>query len=331
MNQVVVLADAGPTVGVGHVMRCLTLGAALRDLGVTVELWSRELPDALRERAHAFGISTMPRRETLDDLALIDRLVDSEPGLVVLDSYSISNQFVQTLDRSGLPSLVIDDNRETPILAPLAVLNQNLHATSAMYADVDPSVARLVGPHWVLVRPEIVAFRNQLVQVEAERVMVALGGADAGGLTSPIVEGLERSGLNVSAARGLMGPTTESVNASDPQRFAAELATCSVAVIAAGTTMWEAACLGTPAVALIMADNQHALARASAEIGLADVLDARNGVDVATVVSRVEALMSDGDRRSAMSAIGKALVDGEGSTRTASWIADRLAANQSAG
>ncbi len=47
---------------------------------------------------------------------------------------------------------------------------------------------------------------------------------------------------------------------SSPSDYVTTLATAEVAVLAAGSSLWEAACLGTPTIAVVVADNQRAAA-----------------------------------------------------------------------
>lgn len=324
--EVVLVADAGPGIGTGHVMRCITLGVALRGTGVAAVLVSHALPGPLAARARGLGIELFERASGLEVPAITESLGSDRPRLVVLDRYGMSRAFLEALDATGTPSFVIDDNRESPILRPLAILNQNLHANPAMYADVDPSVIRLLGPRFALVRPEVVRRRDQVGPDERAGIAVALGGADTLGLTPTVVDALKNLNRGpVMAAGGLLNSTNDRAEAiSNPDQLAAALARSAVAVVGAGTTVWEAACLGVPAVALVVADNQAAMAEACDQGGIAVVIDARNGLDVHSVAASVAQLLDDASRRSAMGARGRSLIDGQGADRVATRIAELL-------
>jgi spore coat polysaccharide biosynthesis predicted glycosyltransferase SpsG len=53
------------------------------------------------------------------------------------------------------------------------------------------------------------------------------------------------------------------------------LAGAHVAVLAAGSSLWEACAVGTPSIGLIVADNQFQLAMEARRLGLVHVIDVR--------------------------------------------------------
>ncbi len=60
-----------------------------------------------------------------------------KPALLVRDGYEFTDASTASLEALGIPMLVIDDNREAPIGQPKFLLNQNLHASSEDYLDLD--------------------------------------------------------------------------------------------------------------------------------------------------------------------------------------------------
>ena len=90
--------------------------------------------------------------------------------------------------------------------------------------------------------------------------------------------------------------------------------------------MWEVGYLGLPAVAVIVADNQVAGARAAEAHGFLEAVDGRAGADVVELVERCARLASDPRRRRQMSGAGRELFDGRGAERVAEELSrDRRA------
>ncbi len=97
-------------------------------------------------------------------------------------------------------------------------------------------------------------------------------------LTVPITEALSHRGFVVRVALGpAHGARDEAVleldgfdevTLTDPEDYVAELATCGLAVLGAGSGLWESSCLGTPAIAVVVADNQRQSALAAHHLGV---------------------------------------------------------------
>jgi spore coat polysaccharide biosynthesis predicted glycosyltransferase SpsG len=84
---------------------------------------------------------------------------------------------------------------------------------------------------------------------------------------------------------------------------------------------FEVAYLGRPAILLAAADDQLRVGPAFAATGAAIYLGDGRSVDPDVVVGAIRTLLADEPGRARMSAIGRELVDGDGSTRTAARIA----------
>lgn len=304
--MIILRADAGPGIGIGHVMRSLTLGGALAARHVDVALASHELPAALHSRATRLGVRVIGA----DDVP--------STAFVMLDGYELAAP-------AGVHG-VIDDNHEAPVADAALVVNQNLHATAAMYADVSPSTRLLLGPQYALIREELLQCRSsQPLRTDANRVVVALGGADPRGLTEPIAHALaDDPHIELRIAIGAANPRRPAIEtcvtqlgeraALDTGDLVDSFQWADLAVIAAGTTLWEVAYIGLPAVAVVVADNQAAAAKAAEAAGFVVSADA-NGV-----AATVHALLADTPRRRVMRAAGQPLFDGLGPALVADAI-----------
>jgi spore coat polysaccharide biosynthesis predicted glycosyltransferase SpsG len=71
------------------------------------------------------------------------------------------------------------------------------------------------------------------------------------------------------------------------------LASAQVAVLAAGSSLWEACAVETPSIGLIVADNQADSSAAAARLGFTHVIDCRNGLLAEDIVSAVRMVMKE--------------------------------------
>ena len=252
----------------------------------------------------------------------------------VVDGYHLGAHFTE----SGPPSVSvrIDDNLEVPVAGSSIVVNQNPHAGALDYPH-DPSQTFLLGLEYALVRPEIRAVRHLPRPDERvlPSVLVSMGGADPQELTGSLLDLLLRSGdMELHVALGPSNPRVEELRAriaSAPghasevsqQEFARVLASSDLAVLAAGSTLWEAAYLGVPVVGVVVAENQQQLAE-TAEVQRFARIHRGDGRTIGAIADDVMALLGDEQRRSEMSAAGHDLVDGLGSERVVGVIEQSL-------
>jgi spore coat polysaccharide biosynthesis predicted glycosyltransferase SpsG len=93
------------------------------------------------------------------------------------------------------------------------------------------------------------------------------------------------------------------------------MASADLALTAAGSTCWELACLGVPALVVETADNQRWVAAVLAAAGAVERCGRWGDQDPSELAERVAALLADRVRLTAMGTAGRRLVDGRGADR----------------
>ena len=304
-RKVVVLrADASSSIGVGHVMRSLSLGEALIDEGFGVELVSCELAPSLQSLATTCGIELVELNCTPWSSEDAQCVLDRKANIVVVDGYEFSRDFFATLEQGDTPFAVIDDNAETNAHSANVVINQNPHASASMYEQMKGNPKLLLGLQYAMVRKEVREVAALHMPTREGEVFVAMGGADFLRLTAPIVEALAETGLQIRVAVGHANTQREVVQKLADQHghvtlieqrdYVSSLASAHVAVLAAGSSLWEACAVGTPSIGLVVADNQVASANAAAKLGFTRVIDCRKSFSVETVKREIEACILGG-------------------------------------
>jgi UDP-N-acetylglucosamine:LPS N-acetylglucosamine transferase len=131
--------------------------------------------------------------------------------------------------------------------------------------------------------------------------------------------------LSLGLVSALPVPLPAGVEGVTPARFRATLGRATVAIVAGGTTLYEACALGTPVVAVPVVAGQVATVRRFARAGLAVAPWPRAtgvGSDAWGRASSAAALqlLADAPRRAALARRGRATFDGHGTTRVADAI-----------
>ena len=346
-SSILFIADAGPKVGGGHVMRCLTLARALEDQGAICQFLVTPAGKAVFD-AFGGGISHL---ETYDitQAELVECAADviQASDAVVIDHYGLSAPDHRAI-AGGRPTLVIDDLADRPLGADL-VLDSGPAREAGDYEGLIPSHAELLlGPSHAPVRPAFAGLRKAALARRADappvrRMLVSLGLTDVGGITGRVVNlmlpllkptGVGDIVLDVvlgSGAPSLPGlralAETEPrlalhIDSQDMPRLTLE---ADLAVGAGGSTSWERCVLALPTLLLILAANQHeasqALAGADAVLAV-DVADPDFETAFADQLSR---LIQDPLLRDRLSAASAAICDGRGAARVAAHFLEVIA------
>jgi spore coat polysaccharide biosynthesis predicted glycosyltransferase SpsG len=281
-----------------------------------------------------------------DTDALIDAARRERARAVILDVASLNTypsepqdagvRSLETLRAAGLRVLLVDD---LLLLAryPVAVLvNPNLGAESLRYpAPADTCL--LLGARYAPVRWAFVEARALVPPVaeSVRRVTVLLGGGASAPLAARVLEALAGAagGLEITVVVGPAGASDAALAraAADagaacvaaPADLAALLARSDLVVSGGGTTKYELALLGIPAILVPMTDHQIPLTAAFADAGIAADLGP-GAFDAARFHARFDAIRGDRRAREAMRARGRAAVDGLGARRIAQAVEEEL-------
>jgi len=336
--RVAVRTDAGPEIGLGHVRRCLTLAGALRELGVE-SLFAFAGDPCAREWLEASDFETVPVEPACDLAGTIEHCRAHQARVIVVDSPLLGTGYLTTLTAVGLRVVVIDDLADHELPVDL-VVNASAGAGGLQYRGA-PHTRFLLGPRYLLLRPQFGQASTRSVRDRARRVLVTVGGGDPGDLTSRLVgwTARARGAIEQDVVVGPLSVRSEALRVAveaaggrvvlheDPKDIAALMLAADMALCGGGQTAYELAATGTPAVAIRLADNQTLNLTALAEAGtLAWAGDAGDADLESKIVPALAGLADDPMRRAQMSRQGRALVDGRGAGRVARAVADLGAA-----
>jgi UDP-2,4-diacetamido-2,4,6-trideoxy-beta-L-altropyranose hydrolase len=334
--RIALRADASPTIGFGHVARCLALAEALVHNGHAVALIGAEPPAALRALASQIGVSHLDvsasgqRADAAASLEAIGRWGGADVCLV--DHHALGRGWESAAREAGCAVAAIDDlgrEHDCDLL-----IDANAGVTEDNYRGrVDPGTWLLLGPRYAMLRRGFREGHEQVgVRRQIEHILVSYGGTDPTGETAKAIEAVATlDGVTVEVAVTSAQPQLDRVLAlaadvahlklhvdrNDLERL---LADADLVLGAAGISALERACLGVPSVATIVADNQAPGAAALADAGVILLLGEAATVTPARLCAVVEGLRACPDALARMSARGPALVDGRGAERVAAAL-----------
>lgn len=349
---VLIRADATNQIGIGHIMRTLTLALELKRLSCEVTFICNTLPDHLAAKIESTGCELIRLSNSVDDtidteafdaaavlhwLASVGR---SFPDWVIVDHYKLSAEWEARFTQRGIRVMVIDDLASRPHICEL-LLDQTLNCTADDYHDLVPMGCLLaLGSKFALLRPEFHETRNKsLVSRERRgfsKVLISLGGTDPNNVTAVVLESLLKlkSSINFeidvilgasSAYKCQVGALVDDFDGKAKLHIGVEnmakyMLQSDVAIGAAGSTSWERCCLGLPSLTLVLADNQLRIDKALQDCGASISLGDYKAPAFEKTLLRALNVVSCDQTRSEMSSSASQLIDGLGTNRVASLI-----------
>ncbi len=327
-------ADCDASIGAGHVMRSLALGRRWIAGGGSATLLGRIDSERVRQRVADAGVAlltldghTTPAEDLRQTVAALERF-NHEPSWAVVDGYRFDADYHAAIRRHGVALLVIDDLADRPCYHADIVLNQNLGADELPYRG-DADTRWLLGVRYALLQPEFDRWREREAGTPAvaRRILVTAGGGDPHGATALILSALNQVALDDLDITVVAGPAARHSAEygarsrhtcrvlEDVRDMASLMASMDLAVSGGGSTCWELACLGLPAVVIELSDNQRFSARPLAAAGAAENAGPIASLDTDALAARIGALCVQPERRRDMSVAGRQLVDGKGGLR----------------
>lgn len=322
-----IVANAGPQVGLGHLVRSAVLANALSSQGVRVELLAPAIarfPDAARVLGQEPTWMNAPASDTT-----IAAVADGASGVIV-DSYEAFRGPGPGVD---LPLAVIDDlaDRQLPVDV---VVNPSIRATElvSVYEHLSPGGVFLGGPGFSLLREPFQTLPvKSAPSARPLRVLVSLGGADEQQLLPRLVNALASSPevesqdvISPVYAVSSANPGVRVHRAIDSVELCDLMSRADLAVSAGGQTLHELARAGVPTVGIETGPDQRPNLAGFARAGVVHLMGRGDAVDIIeATVAAVERLAKDPDGRERSSRAGQGLSDGRGAERVAHAIRER--------
>ena len=332
--ELLLRTDASESIGTGHVMRCLALAQAWKQSGGSATFAMSACPPSLCNRLRDEGmeiLSIAARRASADDAREAARLaIELDAKWVVLDGYEFDADYQRTLRESPLCALVVDDEGRAPRFDANVLLNHNAYATPQLYANNAPHARLALGGRYALLRSEFDPWRlwRREIPEHARRILVTTGGSDPHNAAGKILDGLELLSSREMELTLVIGPAcahSEELELAaaalsarvvhDVRHMPELMAWAHVAITAAGSTCWEMAFMGLPALTLVIADNQEKIARCLSERGAALSLGRAENLEPRAVAEALARLLDDPLERTTLSRAGRRLIDGRGAAR----------------
>ena len=242
------------------------------------------------------------------------------------------------MGQMALLSVYVDDLNRQPFNTDF-VINGNLYAPGLPYRG---KARFLLGTRYLLMREEFVGVPLRLPNRDVEHILITFGAADMENVTPEILRALKIyehfKDLHWHVVigpvfRNVAGITAETRDYPNVTLHYSPVIKdlidfCDISISAAGSTTYELAACGVPALLIITADNQVRLAQEAERQGMAINLGWYHELDVARLYSALDKLIINYELRVQMAMHGQELIDGRGARRVAAILVDEMRKNK---
>jgi len=324
------LAESSPQIGTGHIKESFSLIQRAQANGIATETWiNGETPRGLLEQAPCqLYVVDGFSRERLGEIGA--KLRGRGARLVVTNFRRVNNDQVRVLRDCGLRVACVDDLGNRHLDCDL-IINPSIVTNYHRYSSNNPDFRLHAGPAYLMLAPEY----QELHGIErhfagpVHSIVVAMGGIDRPGTTVRIVESLLDWRQDVTchiilgAGFKFSAELQSNLSAQEDGRFyiyenlpslASMLFAADIGFTGGGNTLYEMACVGTPALVLFDEEHEGEQGKALQDQGSARCLGHGPHVPPEQIRQALEEF-DDPQRRELSAKAGRSLVDGKGVER----------------
>lgn len=287
-------ADANSIIATGHVMRCISIAKAIKELGEEVIFFLAD-QDSLRLfksnisenefQVVVLGTDWQDMEGELD--ILTKELKERAIKTLLVDSYNVTKTYFERLKEICRVAYLDDLNEETYPVSML--INYSGYSLDMGYTEDyrdmtgfnGEQTALYLGLQYAPLREQFykdtpdsevdISFVDSFARKDKRHVLIATGGADMCNMLMPLIDRILKSELKERAIWHIVvgsfvanaDEIVKSVCGQDAivihqavQNMAYLMKRCDLAVMAAGTMLTECAACGLPTIFYQVADNQ---------------------------------------------------------------------------
>jgi UDP-2,4-diacetamido-2,4,6-trideoxy-beta-L-altropyranose hydrolase len=336
---VVIRADGGSSIGMGHIMRCISLAKAFVLYGAKI-VFASNMPDGLELLANR-GFDTIElHNASIEEEAeeLRNYCLYSKTDLLIVDSYNVTPQYFSKL--KGCAELIgyIDDLDKFLYEVDI-IINGNINAKLMQYNGYSSGTLKLLGLEYNLIRDEFKDLPRRNINDKIKNILVTAGGGDVKNIAELISDYILDDYLNSDIQINLVVGSAykkidyieekykfnKNVNVlKNVQKMSEIMLEADFAISAGGSTLYELCACGTPGAAFIYADNQEGIVKEMESLGLIKNLGWYHELNPQCIYEVLNQMESEKKFRVDIAEKGQSLVDGHGAERVVERVFQQL-------
>ena len=341
-NNLFIRVDSSPEIGIGHMMRCLTLAQELKNnFDKIIFLTQKNSGDFIGTiMKNEFEVIFIPT--TNNDPNIIKNLITAyseNKNFLLIDHYDIGSNFESSLKNIFERIFVIDDLANRKHDCDLLIDQNYYRDLNQRYEKlIQNGTITLLGPKYAIIRPEFRKINKKTIKKNSQikKILVSFGGSDPTNECKKVLDALcsiENSKFEIIVAAGIYNHKFEQLKKLYEKysnikiyRHVDELSRLMVNsdlfIGAGGTTTWERFYMGLPSIVTIISDDQKESIEFLSDMGHVVNLGLAKNVTSKTYVQTLQ--KPNFDLIYNMSLHNQKLVDGNGSNRIKKQIIELI-------
>lgn len=354
-GRILIRVDGGKDIGMGHIVRTITLARQLKLKGVkpifvikdydlsVVQLLKREKfsSQVIARRVYGNGEGRLLKK-IMKDQDVQSIIVDVNHKYY-LDRPLRIREMIGLLKEAGKRVVFIDGGTKTDcvslkfdvkadaVLMPYVGAEHSAHRFST-------EVIRLLGPKYFVFSEEFqrLAKKKKIIREQVKKILVFLGGADAeksaqkvlkaltaipGAFKVTVVQGVKRKPRYLKDLKKLVKAQQNFRLVSRVDSMARALYETDLAILGSGLTKYEAAMLGTPVISLLPEQYQSVYSKGFENQNLCVPVTNMRKIGAMDLRNTVEGVMKNVHKRRKLSDKGKSTLDLNGFNRIWKYLA----------
>lgn len=335
-------------IGMGHIIRSLSLAEAFRERGHQVVFFSKYEPGIARIRKSGFPVRIIPGfgekkkvkgffygnpEEALQDAQYIWKQLSETADIIIVDSYNVTPEFFRTLKKASRYLVYIDDLNAFSY--PVDFLINGSAAAMDMGYEKTQSAQLLLGLSYNLIRKEFRDLPPRQSKEKITDILLTTGNSDPCHMTEMFrdifaSENIFRNiNFHVIIGSGFEPGNLKDLNTWDnltvyfyeqPEQLSIIMQKCDLAITAGGSTLYELAACGVPAIAFAYAENQMPQILAMEKKGLLHYIGTYQNISKEKLVKSMSYMKENPAAHSNVSQKIQTLIDAKGVLRLVNKI-----------
>ncbi len=349
--MILIRADGNSSIGVGHVMRCLSIADALKRKDKEVAFVTAD--DSMKSIIEDRGFSSVALNSDYKNLETDFNneqfiKLSNKSDFILVDSYFVNEEYFANLYKDTLNKKIVymDDLCEKAYPVDV-VINYNVYANRdkyvALYESKNYNTDFILGPQFTPLRREFSEVNRIGIKEKISDVLIMTGGADIHHTSLELLKTLKEyrikqsiNGLDDIRFHFVVGAMSQDYNDilnelsgtqniivhKDVKDMLSLMCSCDIAVSAAGSTLYELCACGVPTITYVLADNQingeKSFVESGAMISIGDIRTDKMYCN--KMIDQIINLSRDYDLRKVISKKQGMITDGCGADRLADLL-----------